>query len=386
MTSTGPERRVLLNPGPATTSEAVKAALVIPDICPREVEFCAQLADVRRRLAELAGDPAHIAAIPIVGSGTTALEAMLISLVPPDGRVIVIDNGVYGRRMVEIARTCGIEHQVIAFGDAKPVDLAKVEAVLRASASAATHLAFVHHETSSGMLNPLEGLTQLARRFGLAVLLDAMSSFGAIPIRVGEDGVDALVSSANKCLQAMPGLAFAIATRSSLDRARGTKPRSYVLDLVAELDQLEKTSQMRFTCPPQIVSALHRALLEIETEGLIERGKRYRHSMQTLVRGLAKLGFELLLEAPHQSQILVAVREPREPWYDFGELHDALYRLGFTIYPGHPGAGGGQPNFRLSVLGDIDSRDIEAFLAALESCLTGMKNRPATANQAPEEN
>ena len=385
MTQTGPLRRVLLNPGPATTSEAVKAALVIPDICPRESEFCAQLAEVRRRLAELAGNPEEITAIPVVGSGTTALEAALISLIPTDGRVIFLDNGVYGRRLVEIARTCGIAHRVIVFGDAKPVDLASVEAVLEADAAAATHLAFVHHETSSGMLNPLEELTRLARRFDLEVLVDAMSSFGAIPIRVGEDGVDALVSSANKCLQAMPGLAFAIATRSSLDRDRGTQPRSYALDLAAEFDQLEKTGQMRFTCPPQIVSALHRALLEIEVEGLPERGERYRRSMQTLVRGLSKLGFELLLEERHQSWILVAVREPREPWYDFDELHDALYRLGFTIYPGHPGAGGGEPNFRLSVLGDIDSRDIEAFLAALEACLADMKNRCAPAGPAPEK-
>jgi 2-aminoethylphosphonate aminotransferase len=376
---------VLLNPGPATTSEAVKAALVIPDICPREVEFCAQLAEVRQRLAGLAGNPEQITAIPVVGSGTTALEAALISLVPAGGRVIFIDNGVYGRRLVEIARTYGIAHQVIAFGDAKPVDLAKVEAVLEASAAVATHLAFVHHETSSGMLNPLDELTRLAGRFDLAVLVDAMSSFGAIPIRVGEGGVDALVSSANKCLQAMPGLAFAIATRSSLERVRGTKPRSYVLDLVAEFDQLEKTGQMRFTCPPQIVSALHRALLELEVEGLSERRRRYRHSMQTLVRGLGKLGFELLLEEPHQSQILVAVREPPEPWYDFGELHDALYRLGFTIYPGHPSAGGGESNFRLSVLGDIDARDIEAFLAALGDCLSRMMKGRALAEPAPEE-
>ena len=361
-----PERRILLNPGPATTSDAVKQALVIADVCPREAEFCEQLADVRVRLARLVGDPAEVATVPVVGSGTTALEAMLVSLVPGDGRIVVIDNGDYGRRLVEIAEACGIPHTVVVCGWGRPVDLGLVERALRESAGRATHLAFVHAETSSGLLNPLAELTALGRKYGLGILLDAMSSFGALPIRVGADGVDAVVSSANKCLQGMAGLAFAVVRRRTLEEARRATPRSLVLNLVAEFDQLEKTGQMRFTVPPQIVSALRQALIELAAEGLEERGQRYAHSMRTLVAGLRDLGFVLLLEDGQQSGILVSIREPEADWYDFTQLHDALYAKGFTIYPGKPG---GQPNFRLAVLGAIDSHDIERFLEALRQYL-----------------
>jgi 2-aminoethylphosphonate-pyruvate transaminase len=164
----------------------------------------------------------------------------------------------------------------------------------------------------------------------------------------------------------MAGISFAIATHRAIEDARRATPRSLVLNLVAEFDHLEKTGQMRFTCPPQVLSALQRALIEFEAEGLEARGARYAASMRTLVAGLRELGFEQLLEDRHQSGILVAIREPRAPWYDFKAMHDALFEEGFTIYPGKPG---GAPTFRLAVLGDIDETDIENFLAALRRYL-----------------
>jgi 2-aminoethylphosphonate-pyruvate transaminase len=364
------ERKILLNPGPATTSEGVKQALLIPDICPREDAFCEMLLDVRRRLAAIAGDTARISAIPVVGSGTTALEATLVSFIPDDGLALILENGDYGTRLLEMARVCGIPHRGVTMGWGQAIDLAVVERTLQSEADAITHLVFVHHETSSGLLNPLDELTALAARFGVTVIVDAMSSFAALPVPIGTNGADILVSSANKCIQGMAGLSFAIATHRAIEDARRATPRSLALNLVAEFDHLEKTGQMRFTCPPQLLSALHRALIEFEAEGLEARGERYAKSMQTLVTGLRELGFELLLEDRHQSGILVAIREPRERWYDFKAMHDALFEEGFTIYPGKPDA---TPTFRLAVLGDIDETDIQRFLSTFRRYLETAK-------------
>jgi 2-aminoethylphosphonate aminotransferase len=356
------ERKILLNPGPATTTDTVKQALVIPDVCPRERAFCELYADVRRRLAALVGDPNEVAAIPLVGSGTTALEAVMTSLVPPDANLLVIDNGDYGTRLADMARALDVRHGVLEVGWAVPIDPDAVDARLREAEEPFTHVWLVHHETSSGLLNPVPPLLAVFRRHGVRVLLDAMSSFACLPTPVGRDGVDAVVSSSNKCVQGMAGLGIVVATRALLDEARGTRRRCFTLDLVAEHDHLEKTGQSRFTVPPQIVSALHRALVELEDEGLAERQARYARSMEVLVRGLEALGFELLLERGEPSRILVAIRAPEEPWYDFDAMHDALDAEGFTIYPGKPGS---VPTFRLAVLGAIDHRDIEAFVSAL---------------------
>lgn len=365
-----PKRNVLLNPGPATTTESVKAALVMTDVCPREKSFCDLYADVRRRLAALAGDPREVVAIPVVGSGTTVLEAGLVSLVPPEGRVLILDNGDYGTRLAAIASAHGIDHRRVEMGWGKVIDLEVLDAVLAEEDGRASHLFAIHHETSSGLLNPLGPLVERAHAHGLKLMLDAMSSFAAMPIEVGPHAVDVLFSSSNKCVQAMAGLGIAITTRALLDAVRSTPRRCYVLDLVAEHDHLEATGQSRFTVPPQIVSALHQALIELDAEGIEARQKRYEESMRTLTLGLAALGFEFLLEDEHQSRILVAIREPDADWYNFDHMHDALAAEGFTIYPGKPGS---EPTFRLAVLGAIDARDIEAFLASLGRYLERMK-------------
>lgn len=356
------ERRILLNPGPATTTDSVKQALVMPDVCPRERVFCDLYADVRRRLAELVGDPAEVAAIPVVGSGTTALEAAMVSLLPAGARLLVLDNGDYGTRLASMARALGVDHEVLEFGWAAPIDPAVVESTLADADTPFTHAYLVHHETSSGLLNETLPLLRLFERHGVRVLLDAMSSFACLPTPVGRGGVDAVVSSSNKCVQGMAGLGIVVATRALLDEARGSARRCFTLDLVAEHDHLEKTGQSRFTVPPQVVSALHQALVELEEEGLAGRQARYERSMDVLVAGLEALGFDLLLDHGVQSRILVAIRAPSEAWFDFDHMHDALFDEGFTIYPGKPGA---VPTFRLAVLGAIDHRDIERFLEAL---------------------
>jgi 2-aminoethylphosphonate-pyruvate transaminase len=364
------ERKILLNPGPATTTQRVKDALVIEDICPREQRFGELYADVRSRLALLAGAEPETVAIPIVGSGTTALEASLVSFVCEGDAVLIVENGDYGKRLAKIAAAQGIRHQVLELGFGQPIDLTKLEAALEAGQGELTHLYFVHHETSSGLITPIEPVVALARRYGVTILLDAMSSYGCLPISVGPDGVDALVSSSNKCVQGMAGLGIVVARRALLDAARPKARRCFALDLIAEFDHLESTGQSRFTVPPQVISALHEALLELEEEGLAGREARYMESMRTLMAGLRALSFEFLLEDAQQSGILVAVKEPDAPWYDFDAMHAALDREGFTIYPGKPGA---VPTFRLAVLGAIDSSDIEAFLKAFGRYLTQVR-------------
>jgi len=209
----------------------------------------------------------------------------------------------------------------------------------------------------------------------VCTIVDAMSSFGALPLRVGPEGVDAVVSCANKCLQGIAGVALVVARRAVFDEARRLRPRSHYFDLVAELDHLERTGQARFTLPPQVVCALRQALLELEQEGIEGRRQRYQRSFLALEGGLREMGFEMLLAREQQSRILLAVREPEASWYDFRSMHDELYALGFTVYPGKTGR---TPCFRLSVLGDIDVTDIEAFLAALRR---HVEKRRATASR-----
>lgn len=356
-----PPRRILLNPGPATTSDTVKQALLISDVCPRDPEFTALLAEVLRRLAAIVGDPAAYVAVPFPGSGTTAVEAALGSVVPPDGDLLIIDNGDYGARMAAIARALAIPHRVVAPGWGRPVDLDEVERALHASPAAGGYLAFAHHETSTGMLNPLEALAALARRRGVGVIVDAMSSLGGIPIDADTAGIDYLVSSANKCIQGMAGLSFVIASRRALEGLRGVPARSYSLDLRAQQESLERSGQTRFTTPPQVVSALRQALLELEAETVEGRRRRYDRCYAALVEGVRALGFEPLLPPQQESRILVALREPEAHWWAFEPTRAALAARGFTIYPGTSRA---IPTFRLSVLGDLEVDDIHAFVDA----------------------
>lgn len=361
-----PERRILLNPGPATTSDTVKQALVIPDVCPREREFCDLLADVRRRVAAVAGDPAELVTVPLAGSGTAALEATLLSCVPEDGMLVVVDNGDYGARLATMARTHRLPHRTVSFGWGRPVLLDAVEQALVAPGRPATHLAFVHHETSTGMANAWGPLVALARPRGVRVLADTMSSFGALPVRVGAGALDAAVTSANKCLQGMAGLGLVVMTEALRKESRRIGARTLALDLVAEADHLDDTGQGRFTIPPQLVNALHRALLELEEETREGRHARYSANHTRLRRGVVALGFEPLLDPSEEAGILLAVREPEAEWYDFQTLHDRLYARGFTIYPGKAS---GTRTFRLSVLGDLYPPDISAFLAALREVM-----------------
>jgi 2-aminoethylphosphonate aminotransferase len=365
-------RKILLNPGPATTTDSVKAALFVSDICPREQEFVNLLQQVRADLVRIAGgDPETYACVLLAGSGTAAMDAVLNSVVPWDGAVVIINNGAYGERLAAIARCYQLPRYELKFPWGEWPDLGLIRQTLK-SHQEISHLAMVHHETSTGLLNQLPEIATLARERGVSLIVDAISSFGGVPLNVTTEHIDYLLSTSNKCLQGMAGLAWVICRREALEQSRGIPARSYYLNLYEQYRHFEANGQMQFTPPVQVVYALAQAIREFYDEGASAHFQRYRRNWQTLMAGLHQLGFKTLLPMERQSPLLTTVLEPVDPSYSFTRLHDALYDRGFTIYPGKMQD---DATFRLANIGAIDETDIQAFLAALKVVLmeTGIK-------------
>jgi 2-aminoethylphosphonate aminotransferase len=361
------KRNILLNPGPATTTDTVKQALVVPDICPREQEFTDLLGSVRRKLVEVVNGARTHTAVLFGASGTGAIEAVLSSVVGPGDRILIHSNGAYGRRMIDIARVFLAPEQVVALE--QPLgsypDLTHLQEIIDRTPGL-THIALVHHETTTGMLNPADRVLEMVRRRGMHLILDAMSSYAGVSIDLHKTPYDYVVSSANKCLQGMAGISFVIADRERLAATAHHPARSYYFDLRRQHQSLEHSGEMPFTPPVQVVYALKRALDEYFEESGECRRARYTASWEALVAGLRRLRLELLLPLEQHSRLLTAVLEPDHPNYSFKTMHDELYGKGFTIYPGKiPGL----RTFRLANLGAIDREDIAAFLEAVRAYL-----------------
>ena len=365
---------ILLNPGPANTTATVKEAMTRPDICPREKEFGQVMLRVRDRLAEVVapGDD-DFTSVNFCGSGTSGVEAAVSSTVPPDGRLLVIDNGAYGERMADMAAAYGIPFDVECFGVGGYPDCDRVAA--RLDSGAYTQLAVVHHETSTGMLNPVPQLGTLCKQHGVEMIVDAMSSYAGLPMTMEQLGADYLVSSSNKCIQGMAGLSFVICRRSRLAELSPQPGRSLYLNLPLQHRFFEEGGfQMRYTPPVQIVYALDQALEEYFAEdGGHGRHRRYRANWEALDGGMRQLGFRRLHEEAVLSRILTAYVEPDHPAYDFDNLHDRLYDKGFTIYPGK---GAVVSTFRLANMGAVTPDDMRAFIAALKQTIDEMGVHP----------
>ena len=341
---------LLLTPGPLTTSARTRAALG-RDWGSRDAEFTAMSEAVRTRLAAFAGVPGTHAAIPVQGSGTFAVEAMIQSLVPRDGTLLVLVNGAYGRRIVEIARRCRRAAVVLEAGEDQPIDPAAVAAAL--ADPAVTDVALVHVETTSGLLNPLPEIAAVVQSAGRRLLLDAMSAFGAVPI----DGMPlaALAGSSNKGLEGVPGLAFVIARRDLLAEAAG-RADSLSLDLVEQWRGFEANGQWRFTPPVQVVAALSAALDQLEAEGgIAARHARYCANRDALLAGMAALGFKPYLAARHQAPVIVTFRIPPGGWFEFEAFYAHLHARGIVLYPGKLTR---EPSFRIGCIGAIGPADI----------------------------
>jgi 2-aminoethylphosphonate-pyruvate transaminase len=355
---------ILLNPGPVNLSERVRQALLRPDLCHREIEFSRLQDNIRNGLLDVYRLPGEAwSAVLITGSGTAAMEAMMISLVPAHGRVLVIENGVYGERLSRIADIYRIPCSRLHFAWGEEIDLSRVEAALTADI---THVALIHHETTTGRLNDMDRLGEIFRSARLPVLLDGVSSFGAEAYDFDGWNLHACAATANKCLHGIPGASFVICRREALS-ATASMPRSLYLDLNTYARQQDQGGTP-YTQSVQSFYALHEALSEHRDEGGWQaRRDRYLNLMQAVRRGLEKLGIQALLPESACSCILNSFHLPEG--VDYRTLHDGLKRKGFVIYAGQGGLV--QSIFRIAVMGAVTSADISRFIQAVDDIVNG---------------
>ncbi|CAA7622429.1 2-aminoethylphosphonate--pyruvate transaminase [Magnetospirillum sp. SS-4] len=366
MTTAAPA--ILLTPGPLTTRLETRQAM-LRDWGSRDEAFIALTAEMRRRLLALAGGGDSHAAVPLQGSGTFIVEATIATLVGPADHLLVLVNGAYGERIAAIARRLGRRVDVLTWEEDQPVSPASVDRAL-AENPAITHVALVHCETTTGLLNPLAEIAALTSRHGKALLVDAMSSFGALPIDLKAHPVAAVMASSNKCLEGVPGLGFALIERRTLAAAKGNCP-SLSLDLHDQWQGFETNGQWRFTPPVQVVAALVAALRQLEAEGdPPARLRRYRANFDTLAAGMAEMGFRLFLDAAVQAPIIATFHSPAEPWFRFDGFYRALAGRGFLIYPGKLSRA---DSFRIGCIGAIEPADFQRLLEAIAAIVDEMK-------------
>jgi len=367
----------LLTPGPLTTSIEVKRAM-LRDWGSWDEDFRALTADLRRRLLALLGDGAGAyECIPMQGSGTFGVEAMLGTFLPRDGKILVLSNGAYGARAAETVRYLGRELTVIDKGDYLPPRGEEASAAIAAD-PAITHVLAIHCETSSGILNPLAEIAAATAATGRKLLIDSMSAFGAIALQPSEIPFEAMVSSANKCIEGVPGFGFVLARRDALEASKGNA-HSLSLDLHAQWAAMEKTGQWRYTPPTHVVAAFIEALRIHQAEGgVAARGTRYAANRDILVAGMRDIGFETLLDDRWLSPIIVTFFSPADPAFDFARFYELMKRQGYIIYPGKLTVA---DSFRIGCIGRMDGAVMEGVIAAAAAALAEL----GVENAAPPE-
>ena len=367
----------LLTPGPLTTSPSVKRAM-LHDYGSRDHEFIAINRRIRERLVAMIGAGEDYVCVPLQGSGTFVVEAMLGCFVPAHGRVLVLVNGAYGMRMIRICRYIDRPVEVLEWPEDQPVDARTVEAALSENPDI-THVAVVHCETTSGILNPIKEIADVVQSQGRRLLIDAMSAFGALPIDARDLAFDAVVASSNKCLEGAPGVGFCLARRIALQETEGNSP-SLSLDLYDQWLAMEGNGQWRFTPPTHCLLAFEQALREFDDEGGVDgRGRRYQENCRILVEGMRALGFETLLPDQLQAPIIVTFRMPADPVFDFPGFYERLRQQGYVIYPGKLTVA---ESFRIGCIGRLGAEEMKGLLGAVQSSLAAMgvaTGRPAAA-------
>ncbi len=358
---------LLLTPGPLTTSKSVKGAM-LHDRGSRDPNFIAINRHVLASLPRVAGGAEDYVAVPMQGSGTFAVEAMLTTFVPPSGHVLVLVNGAYGNRARRILEIAGRRTTVHETPEDTPPDLVAIGRLLQSTPDI-THVFAVHCETTSGILNPLEQLAALVSSHRRRLLVDAMSSFGALPLDAAALGLDAVAASSNKCLEGVPGLGFVICRRAALAAGRGNAT-TLVLDLFDQWQAMEATSQFRFTPPTHVIAAFHQALEEFDAEGGVAgRGARYKENCRILVEGMRAFGFRTLLPDALQAPIIVTFHMPKQPGFVFQRFYDGLKERGFIIYPGKLTVA---DSFRIGCIGRLYPKDMRAAIKAAGEVLEEM--------------
>lgn len=361
--------KLLFTPGPLTTSLTVKQAM-LHDAGSRDPQFIALVRSIRERLLQLGGvsREAGYEAILMQGSGTFGVEAVISSVLPREGKLLVIINGAYGERIATMAARHNISTTILRSDENQLPDLAAIDHALNTDA-AITHVVAVHCETTAGILNPIERIGEIVKRRGREFIVDAMSSFGAIPLQLATAGIDYLISSANKCIEGVPGFAFVLARREFLLKTAGLA-RTLSLDLLAQWQGLEKDGQFRFTPPTHALLAFDQALKELEAEGGVAgRGRRYAENHRTLLEGMKALGFRPYLAPEVQSYIITTFHYPADARFVFADFYQRLFDKGFIIYPGKLTK---LDCFRIGNIGRIGAQDIQALLAGMAEVLKEM--------------
>lgn len=358
---------ILLTPGPLTTSLATKRAM-LHDWGSRGQEMAAMTSRVREKLLNCVGAGQNYECVPIQGSGTYAIEAAIGCLVPRNGKLLIMVNGAYGRRMASICDILGVDHTVDESPEEEAIKVEALDARLQCD-RAITDVAVVHCETTTGVLNPLAEICELVAARGKRLLIDAMSTFGALEIDSAKIPFDALVAASGKCLEGVPGIAFVILRKDWLEKAGGSA-RSLSLDLYDQWRYMSQTGQWRFTPPTQVVAALDQALGELESEGgVVARGRRYKRNCNVLIRGMRALGFQTLLAENVQAPIIVTFSPPNQAKWRFEAFYNGLRRRNYEIYPGKLSE---IESFRVGCIGNLGQAEIQGFLAAARETLDDM--------------
>jgi 2-aminoethylphosphonate-pyruvate transaminase len=358
---------LLLTPGPLTTARSVKEVM-LHDWGSRDATFIRINTEVLDRLPDVINGRGTFVTVPMQGSGTFAVEAMLTTFVPRAGKCLLLINGAYGQRAKKILDIAGRANAALETPEDTPPDLAALDAALAADATI-THVFAVQCETTSGILNPIKEIAGIVARHGRRLLIDAMSAFGALPLDSATTPFDAVAASSNKCIEGVPGLGFVLARQAALAETEGNAT-TLVLDLFDQHRNLAKTGQYRFTPPIHVIVSFHQALMEFVAEGgQPGRGARYAENGRVLSEGMGRLGFRPLLPAALQAPIIHTFHMPRDPAFVFQNFYDRLKDRGYVIYPGKLTVA---DSFRIGCIGRIDASHMRAFLKAVEAVLAEM--------------
>ncbi len=352
---------ILLTPGPLSTSVTVRRAM-LRDWCTWDDDYNGDIVTpIREGLVKLASSvrPEDYTCVLMQGSGTFSVESMIGSVLPTDGRLLILSNGGYGARLVEIAKRLRIDHVVHDTGELAPPDLVRLEETLETDGSI-SHVVMVHNETTTGMMNPLTDVARIVKAAQKVFLVDSMSAFGGVPFDLGELGIDFLVSSANKCIQGVPGFGFVLAKRDELIKTKGFA-RSLSLDLYSQWQTLEEGGgKWRYTSPTHVVRAFAQAMVELEEEGGVPaRFARYTENQRILVEGMERLGFRTVLPRELQSPIITGFYDPESDQYEFKRFYSLLKEKGFVIYPGKVT---GISSFRIGTIGHVFPEDFRRLI------------------------
>lgn len=360
------KRNILLNPGPATTTETVKMAQVVPDICPREKEFGNLMRELGEDLVRIVhGNPEIYTAVLFCGSGTINMDICLNSLLPENRKILVINNGAYSSRAVEICEYYHLAHINLKQPLDKRADLEEIEKVLQDNED--IFLVYTtHHETGTGLLNPIREIGELAHRYGALFVVDTTSTYAMRPIHIEEDNIDFCMASAQKGIMAMTGLSFIIGRKSAIEASAVYPKRSYYCNLYLQYEYFKEHGEMHFTPPVQTAYAARQAVKEYFEEGEQAKWARHRRVYHAIRNGLENLGFKIYIPKELESELVAAALYPQDENWDFEKIHDYCYERGFTIYPGKVEKKG---MFRLCALGAIDEEDITAFFEVFEAAL-----------------